>query len=236
MKDFDILDEFSNEELDVLVKLMLDKGNATELLTLDENYKLYNPDHKRYVDKIKEELSLFAGNSVINMFRGNGVPYREMLLDVCEKTKTPFNKKASLERIENALLEKVLEDAWEKLSDEEKEKLFKDTPMGNIGGVGASVLIGAFRAGGFASYQLTLLIVNTIAKAILGHGLPLLVNAALARALGILTGPIGIALTALWTIHDIAGPAYRVTIPATIYIAALRRVHQSEQYKDFAFM
>ena len=169
------------------------------------------------------------------MLRGHGVSYREMLIDVCKKTKTPFNEKSSLERIENALLEKVLEDTWENLSAQEKEDLFKDTPMGDIGGMGAGALIGIFRAGGFASYQLTLVVVNAIAKAILGRGLSLVANAALARALGVLTGPLGIALTALWTAIDIAGPAYRVTVPATIYIAALRRVHQSDQYKEFAF-
>ena len=156
-------------------------------------------------------------------------------MDVCEKTKTPFNKESSLERIENALLEKVLTDTWENLSAQEKEELFKGTPMGNVGGLGAGALIGIFRAGGFASYQLTLVIVNAIAKAILGRGLSLVANVALARLLGVLTGPIGLALTAFWTAVDIAGPAYRVTIPATIYIAALRRAHQSEQYKEFAF-
>ncbi|WP_315439458.1 ubiquinol-cytochrome C chaperone family protein [uncultured Selenomonas sp.] len=235
MDGFEVLDEFSNEELEVLVKLILDKGALTETLTGDEEYEKYKPNHKLYVNRIKKELSDFAANSFARMFRGHGVSYREMLIDVCKKTKTPFNEKSSLERIENALLEKVLEDTWENLSAQEKEDLFKDTPMGDIGGMGAGALIGIFRAGGFASYQLTLVVVNAIAKAILGRGLPLVANAALARALGILTGPLGIALTALWTAIDIAGPAYRVTVPATIYIAALRRVHQSDQYKEFAF-
>lgn len=235
MDGFEVLDEFSNEELEVLVKLILDKGALTETLTGDEEYEKYKPNHKRYVNRIKKELSDFAANSFARMFRGHGVSYREMLIDVCKKTKTPFNEKSSLERIENALLEKVLEDTWENLSAQEKEDLFKDTPMGDIGGMGAGALIGIFRAGGFASYQLTLVVVNAIAKAILGRGLPLVANAALARALGVLTGPLGIALTALWTAIDIAGPAYRVTVPATIYIAALRRVHQSDQYKEFAF-
>lgn len=235
MNGFDILDEFSNEELEVLVKLILDKGSVTEKLSDTEGYKKYKPDHKRYVNNIKNELSEFAANTFVTMIRGHGVSYREMLMDVCKKTDTPFNEKSSLERIENALLEKVLADTWENLSAQEKEELFKGTPMGNVGGLGAGALIGIFRAGGFASYQLTLVIVNAIAKAILGRGLSLVANAALARLLGVLTGPIGLALTAFWTAVDIAGPAYRVTIPATIYIAALRRSHQSEQYKEFAF-
>ncbi len=39
--------------------------------------------------------------------------------------------------------------------------------------------------------------------------------------------PVGIILTALWTIYDIAGPAYRVIIPCTILIAAYRKMDSS---------
>ncbi len=50
---------------------------------------------------------------------------------------------------------------------------------------------------------------NVIAKAILGRGLSLAVNANIARGLSVLVGPIGIILTALWSVYDIAGPTYR---------------------------
>ena len=40
--------------------------------------------------------------------------------------------------------------------------------------------------------------------------------------MSILIGPIGWAITSIWTIIDIAGPAYRVTIPACIQIAYMR--------------
>lgn len=47
------------------------------------------------------------------------------------------------------------------------------------------------------------------------------------RWIGLLTGPVGIGLTALYTIWGFGGAAYRVVIPATIYIAAIRQVHQA---------
>ena len=34
---------------------------------------------------------------------------------------------------------------------------------------------------------------------------------------------IGVTITTLWTAIDLAGPAYRVTVLATIYIASLRQ-------------
>ena len=80
-----------------------------------------------------------------------------------------------------------------------------------------------FRAGGFKSYQLTLIIVNAVLKALIGRGFSLAANATLTRTMAILTGPIGWVITGLWTAIDIAGAAYRVTIPAVIQVAALRQ-------------
>ena len=44
----------------------------------------------------------------------------------------------------------------------------------------------------------------------------------LTKTASLLTGPIGWVITGLWTAIDLAGPAYRVTIPAVIQVAYLR--------------
>ncbi len=46
---------------------------------------------------------------------------------------------------------------------------------------------------------------------------------ALKKTLGILAGPIGWAITGALVSINLAGPAYRVTVPACVLIAALRR-------------
>jgi len=43
------------------------------------------------------------------------------------------------------------------------------------------------------------------------------------------------AINALWTIFDIAGSAYRVTIPAVIYTAAMRYIHNNKNLADIYF-
>lgn len=63
---------------------------------------------------------------------------------------------------------------------------------------------------------------NGIARALIGRGLGFGVNAGIMRAMGVFAGPIGWILTGMWTLIDIAGPAYRVTIPAVIFVAFLR--------------
>jgi len=67
-------------------------------------------------------------------------------------------------------------------------------------------------------------IANAVSRAIIGKGLKPLANAALARWAAFLTGPIGWAITVLWTLLDLGGPAYRVTIPCVIHIAMLRQL------------
>nr|WP_260162602.1 ubiquinol-cytochrome C chaperone family protein [Pectinatus brassicae] len=228
-----ILNEFSNDELEVLVKIIIEKGWKSQTLSHDETYKSHHPNHICYVEQIKKELRGFGGNTIVNMFRRGELPYREMLIDVCKKTKTPFNEKASLERIENALLEHVLEESWDKMSDEDKEEILKAGGQKcDVGGFAAGALIAIFRAGGFNSYKLAMIIANSIAKAILGRGLPFVAGAVLGRGLAVFAGPIGLILTGIWAVMDITGPAYSVTVPAIIYIAALRQVHCSEYYKN----
>lgn len=233
MSGLKILNEFSNDELEVLVKIIIEKGSPWEKLTVDDTYKAHYPNHIRYVEQIKKELRYLGDHAIVGMFRKGEFPYREMLIDVCKKTKTPFNEKAALERIENALLEHVLEESWDKMSDEDKEEILKASGQKyGVGGFAAGALIAIFRAGGVNSYMLAMSIANSLAQAILGRGLPFVAGAVLGRGLAVLTGPIGLILTGLLVILDIAGPAYSVTVPAVIYIAALRQVHCSAYYEN----
>ena len=55
-------------------------------------------------------------------------------------------------------------------------------------------------------------------------------NAMLTKGLSLLIGPIGMAVTGIWTITDIvSGPAMRVTVPACVIIAYLRKTIMLEK-------
>jgi len=150
-------------------------------------------------------------------------------MDVCGKMKVNFNKDSSVETIEGNLLMKILTDAVEKMSPDELRQLAEATGIKNTNGITPEAMVGVFqtifRMGGFKSYQLTLVVVNAVLKALIGRGLTIVGNQTLMRVMSILTGPIGWVITGLWTAIDIAGAAYRVTIPAVIQIAALRQKH-----------
>ncbi|MBF0786284.1 hypothetical protein E4T80_12525 [Muribacter muris] len=191
----------------------------------------YHPDHQKYWKEIAEELQLFGGNTFMNLIKGGkGVLYKEVLCDVCDKMKVNYNKSSSVKRIEENLLMKILQTTLEKMTPEELKKLAIEMGLKNVEEFNPQKITAAFiymfNLGGFTSYKITLIIVNAVMRALFGHGLKLAANAALARWVSILTGPVGVAITSIWTLIDIAGPAYRVTIPAVIQIAYLRSLSE----------
>lgn len=122
----------------------------------------------------------------------------------------------------------MLHDVWEKLPDEERAKMLKEVGSSRMVGMGAAAFVGLLNVGGFATYRIALIVANGIAKAVLGHGLKLAANAFVTRFLAFLAGPIGWTIATAWILFDIGGPAYRVTIPACTYIAALRLMKKNE--------
>lgn len=234
--DLEFLQELSSKDLDDLVyALTKDKDGDplwTEELTSNKEYKRHYPDHSKYWNLIAAELQCFGANSIVTIFRGGkGVLYKEVLTDVADKLKVSYNKSSTASKIEEHLLNKILDDAIEKMTEQERKEFANSMGISNLTSFSSQATLAAFqavfKAGGFKSFQLTLVVVNAISKAILGRGLSLAGNAALMRSASLLIGPIGWAITGLWTIGDIAGPAYRVTIPAVIQVAFLRKKYQA---------
>lgn len=230
--DLEFLGQCASKDLDDLVYCVTrDKDGdprLTEELTTTALYKRHHPDHHQYWELVAAEVQCFGANSLAIIFRGGkGVLYKEVLIDVCDQMKVNYNKNSDVATIEQNLLMKILKDSVEKMTAEEVRKLAESIGIKNFDTITPEALIGGFQAifkiGGFKSYKLTLIVVNAVMKAMIGRGLTFAGNAALTRVAAIMTGPIGWVITGLWTAIDLAGPAYRVTIPAVIQIAFLRQ-------------
>lgn len=239
--DLQFLEAMESDDLNDLVYCLTHDRDGdvrfTEELTTSPTYKLYYPDHQKYWELIAAELQCFGANTFATLLRrGKGVEYREVLMDVCDQVKVNYNKNASTEQIEGNLLMKILTDALEKMNPEELKILAEAAGIENIGNITPEAMTGiflaVFKAGGFKSYQLTVIIVNAVLKALFGRGLSWGGNIILTKTMSILIGPIGWAITGLWTLVDIAGPAYRITIPAVILVAALRKKHLYEKLSE----
>lgn len=234
--DLIFLEHASNEDLDVLVKYITTGKNGdkrlTEELTTNPRYIANQPDHAKYWDLIAAEVQCFGANTFATMLRGGqGVLYKEVLTDVCKKLKVNFNAKSDVETIERNMLLKLLEDSLDKMSEEDMKEIVESLKLKTTGITKQAVMAAlqiAIRQGGFMSYQIAVIVANAIAKAIIGRGLAFGVNASLTKAISVFAGPIGWAITAVWTAVDLAGPAYRVTIPAVIQVAYMRAKLQAE--------
>lgn len=217
----------SDDDLELLVSYILNA--STESLSSKDDYKRHRPRHSRYTDLIAAEIRGFGGNTFANMFRGGGPSYAEVVADVCGRFK--IKARADVVENENNILMKIVGDAWEKLSPHQREEFLEEIIKAGHKGASLSAAmplsvimtqLGVHLAG-LLTYRIALVATNAVAKQVLGHGLTLAANANLARAIGAFAGPIGWIVTGLLTAIDLAGPAYRVTIPCVIHVAYLRR-------------
>ena len=236
--DLRFLGQMSSEDLgDLVYCLTHDKDGTTrwvEGLTGSVDYKRYYPNHRMYWMQIAAEIQEFGGNSIVNtLFRfGDGVLYREVLTNVCDKLKVKYNAHSPVHYIETKLLSMILDDVVGQMTPDQLFELARECGVPNVSDVGkptkaaiAIALQAGLRAGGFMSYKLAVIIANFVLKTLIGRGLTVAANAALTRTIGMFLGPVGWVLSGVWLAFDIAGTAYRVTVPAVINVAVLRQKH-----------
>lgn len=181
-------------------------------------------------EAIADRLRRMGSNDFATLVRGSGVEYAEVVLDVAEKLGAKeAGKGKTVEQNEAAILGKLFADALDKMSDAERRQLFstmgikeRDVPLGSTGTILVQLLLKNF--GGFATYRMSLIVANMVARALLGSGLSFATNIAITRTVGTLLGPVGWAASAAWLMVDLAGPAYRATVPAVVHVAMLRQM------------
>ncbi|MCI6442142.1 YaaW family protein [Treponema sp.] len=219
-----VLERASDADLLPLVEYMLKK--LSNGIDTDERYKSDPKKPTSYADLIADEIRLFGGNTFANLARGGvGVPYKEVVCDVADKMKVSYNKASTVERIELLIVQKIFEDSIEKMTEEDRQKLIKDLGIRGIpvGSSATMIMQAIIKMGGFKSYQIAVIVANSIAKFILGRGLSFAANASLTKIMSIFAGPLGWVISSLWTLIDIAGPSYKTTIPCVIHVAMLRQ-------------
>lgn len=280
--DLEFLGTCSSEELEALVKVLTydDKDNKkrwTENLTGKTKYKRYYPQHNMYWKEIAEELQRFGGNTFSNVARkGQGVLYREILLDVCKKLDielfdSPLNRIAApvlniisfgavgqiekskvgsltIEKIELCLLENLTKryiESLEKNNPEELKKIAERMDIKDINNLPYSSLVLAINSGLSALFSMSVpfainLVYNPlnviISQEIVTTSLGALLSSTTIGKFLVRFNPIVAGIMAAWTINDIAGPAMRVTIPATAQIALLRSIKAIKQQETTSSM
>ena len=231
--DLEFLRTVENYDIDILVNYLIkDKdGNIrlTEELTHSDQYKKNAPNHHAYWKLIAAELQCFGANTWMTFLRGGkGVLYREVLIDVCDYMKVRYDKKATVDQIERSLLFCIIQKSLNEMSQEELENIVKELDLEflkweniNIKTV-SSAIQESIKNNGDTAYKMAFTVANATANAILGRGISLVANTGSSKSIGLFAGHIGL-------LFDIAGPAYRVTVPSVIHVAYLRLLYKDRQ-------
>lgn len=224
-----LLNASSNDELQLLVDLL--SGTFTNTLTIEEDYKKYYPDHKKYADLIAAHIRLFGGDSFANAWRGlkrslsgevtitsEGPAYREIVSDVAKYLKVEFNKNNPTDELELLILKATTKKFMANLSEEQKKDLLKGMSDGTEGTI-PNVLPGGI---GADEFRLMFVSSHYTLLGMIGKGLPATISfCCTSTILGFISPPL--------LLSAISSPAYRVTVPAVIYVAILRLWQKSRQ-------
>ena len=227
--DLDFLQHCSEEQLANFARLLThnEKGKTrlSSVLIRNELFKSmegHPEQHRRNWQLIAGELQHFGGDSIANKLREHVKLYRAILLDVSKRLKLKADKEMSTFEIEQQLLEQFLRNTWKNMDEEHKQEFLHavDARVNELEELLPLLMKDKLLAKGVShllSSQLTRILRTHAAMSVLGHGL--------LRGAG-LGGPVGAALNG---VKAVSGSAYRVTIPAVLQIACLRRMVSATQ-------
>lgn len=228
-EDLDFLRHCSEEQLAELTRLLThnDKGKARLSGSLQRNELFRSMEghpeqHRCNWRLIAGELQHYGGDSIANRLRGHGKLYRTILLDVTKQLKLKADKESTTFEIEQALLTHFLRNAWQKMDAEQKQEFLQavEAKVSELEELLPLLLEDPALAKGVShllSSQLARILRTHAAISVIGHGL--------VRGAG-LGGPVGAAFN---SVKAVSGSAYRVTIPAVLQIACLRRMNAVAQ-------
>ncbi|WP_234472405.1 hypothetical protein [Pantoea agglomerans] len=223
-----LLLEAEKKDTDILIDYLTDNGKGRISLSRSVKDLLVTSKENDELDEdsirlLIREIQLFGGNSFVNLFRRNGVDYVEIVDDVMSRMNLSGAKSSSIEAKERLIISKVFESAWDKMPEDERKKILNDLGIKTIAGVNAlEVILPRISLGGLAAFQITALVASSVASMLAGRAIPLVANMGLGRVLGAFAGPIGIALTGIYSAYDLASPAFRVILPCIVQIAWIR--------------
>lgn len=171
--------------------------------------------------KIARELQLMGGHSALNLWRGHGVNYKELALDAAKKVGAASDYKNNIADIEWALLTKLIHNAEEKMSSEEKEKFFSEI-LKNSEDKSISYA-DIFSPGLISNPYLYNIMLSVILPYILrGIGLEATAVFLSSRLAASAIPFVGWGIAFGSGLHTLANTAYTVTIPCTAIIGSIR--------------
>ena len=242
-KDLQFLQFSSNEDLLTLCNILTlnSKGEyrINEKLTGTESYINCYPENMQGMWKdLAYELQSFGGNTILNVFtrNGRGPAYESIVSDVCRKIGIKVPRHAECTEMEQLLLNFFTNKALNSMTEAQLRAVCDDLGITYKNKVAKTAMIAAIIASRRVSTRAYIfvlrLVISFVERVLVGRTMMYFTWGLTSRSLGILTGPVGMAALTGWTVWDIAGPAYRVTIPAVLQIAMMRVEYNLNKTKE----
>ncbi|HWR43953.1 hypothetical protein [Sporomusa sp.] len=193
----------------------------------DKNCDLPDPD------RLIRELRRSGSNDIVRLLTGHQAHYLEIVRDVAGKLKIEWKKDDDEEKLEKAIFLKVFQQAWVKMSNEEREPVRHLLESQGADAEYVSKLLIEGTMVEFLptiSYLVVLNIARMVAVAAAVDTAGLAAGEAISGLVAeTLFGVLGIVVGTIVFIVNLAGPAYRKTIPAVLQIAYIRQLMQAEK-------
>jgi uncharacterized protein YaaW (UPF0174 family) len=200
-------------------------GNAPKV-RLQSLYNRHSVDPADGIEELVEEICLDGSNTIASLIRGiQGVPYLEIAHDVANKLAVKYNENQKEDAIEYNILGKMLQEFLKNASPEQRAEV--DKILDEVGRKYKDKIWKGMSKGALA------LLINTVGKKVVARVVQRIVvgiavrqgakeaGKRAAQFAGYAVPFLNVVMIA-WTMVDIAGPAFRKTVPTVIEIALLR--------------
>lgn len=214
----DLFSHAASSDLEVLADLITDNGKGRVALDSGVKAIILKRQEKGSLqsipDVLEAEIRAFGGNSMANLRRPDGVGYEEIVIDVAKKLGgNPLTDNDIF-----ALEEIAITKAVDKYAPDGVKALA-------VGGVALSDLLGQIVQGlAVAS--------SAVTGAIATAGAMGMAEVIGTRAATVLFPPLTLA-AAGFAVFQAAGPAFRITIPAVLQVAKIRRIRFDADFSAY---
>lgn len=177
-----------------------------------------------------------GSHSIATMFRGQPVPYEEVVLDVAVElgAKKPLST-SSLAKLEEIAIKAAMDKVLASASPQQRQALAVEMAKaqstssgGLIAATGGLVLA---NLSGFGLYVAASTSLAAVTGAV-GVTLPFAAYTGLSSVLAAATGPIGWAALAAVAVYQFGGTAYKKTVPGVLVVASARARLMAERESD----
>lgn len=214
----DLLSNASSADLEVLADLITDNGKGR--IALDSSIKtvILNRQSKgnlqSIADVLEKEIRAFGSNSIVSLFRSDGVEYVELVTDVVKKLDGKPSDQDDIYSLEEIAIRQAA-----------SKYIEGGASIEALSGAALTALIGQIVPTLVAS-------AGTVAGITATGGAAGIASTIGGRLASLVAPPLAVGVAGA-TVLQAASPAFRITVPAVLQVAKIRRLRYESDFAAY---